>query len=111
MYLLPDKACSRKDEQSHVNNGQLVCNNNVLLLKLEVTHLDYSCPATIATTASQTLVYRFTDGFLSLNLSEAKIHNLNFQPLEVVSRYRDPQHQVVENYSYLFNLRPTVCKY
>ena len=24
---------------------------------------------------------------------------LNFQPLEVVSRYRDPQPQVVENYS------------
>ena len=30
-----------------------------------------------------------------------------FQALEVVSRYRDPQPQVVENYSYLFNLRPT----
>ena len=29
---------------------------------------------------------------------------LNFQPLEVVSRYRDTQLQVVENYSYLFNL-------
>ena len=25
---------------------------------------------------------------------------LNFQPLEVVSRYRDPQPQVAENYSY-----------
>ena len=36
--------------------------------------------------------------------------NLNFQPLEVVSRYRDPQLQVVENYSYLFNLRPNVYK-
>ena len=32
----------------------------------------------------------------------AKLGNLNFQPLEVVSRYRDPQPQVVENYSYLF---------
>ena len=28
---------------------------------------------------------------------------LNFQPLEVVSRYRDPQLQVAENYPYLFN--------
>ena len=37
--------------------------------------------------------------------------HLNFQPLEVVSRYRDPQHQLVENYSYLFNLRPNVYKY
>ena len=28
----------------------------------------------------------------------AKLNNLNFQPLEVVSRYRDPQPQVVGNY-------------
>ena len=28
-----------------------------------------------------------------------------FHPLEVVSRYRDPQLKVGENYSYLFNLR------
>ena len=36
---------------------------------------------------------------------------LNFQPLEVVSRYRDPQPQVVENYSYLFNLWLNIYKY
>ena len=30
--------------------------------------------------------------------------------LEVVSRYRDPQLQVGENYSHLFNLRPHICK-
>ena len=35
---------------------------------------------------------------------------LNFQPLEVVSRYRDPQPTVAENYSYLFNLRPNFYK-
>ena len=40
----------------------------------------------------------------------AKLINLNFQPLEFVSRYRDPQPQVVENYSYLFNLRPNINK-
>ena len=34
----------------------------------------------------------------------AKLIYLNFQPLEVVFRYRDPQLQVGENYSYLFNL-------
>ena len=38
----------------------------------------------------------------SRNMSK---YNLNFHPLEVVSRYRDPQLQVAENYSYLFNLR------
>ena len=41
-----------------------------------------------------------------INLYPAKFIYLNFQPLEVVSRYRDPQPQVVENYSYLLNLRP-----
>ena len=40
----------------------------------------------------------------------AKLIYLNFQPLEVVSRYRDPQPQVVEKYSYLFNSRPKIYK-
>ena len=43
-------------------------------------------------------------------LTLAKINNLNFHPLEVVARYRDPQLQVGKNYSYLFNLRPTIGK-
>ena len=37
-----------------------------------------------------------------------KLIYLNFQPLEVVSRYRTPQPQVVEKYSYLFNFRPNI---
>ena len=37
-----------------------------------------------------------------INPNHAKLIYLNFQSLEVVSRYRDPQPQVVENYSYLF---------
>ena len=41
----------------------------------------------------------------------AKLFYLNFQQLEVVSRYRDPQPQVVENYSYLFNFRPNIYNY
>ena len=32
------------------------------------------------------------------------LNNLKFQPLEVVSRYPDPELQVGDNYSYLFNL-------
>ena len=40
----------------------------------------------------------------------AKLCDLNFHELERVSRYRDPQIQVDENYSYLFNLRATTCK-
>ena len=43
-----------------------------------------------------------------LNLSSAELNNLIFYPLGGVSLYRDPQLQVGENYSYLFNLRPNV---
>ena len=34
-----------------------------------------------------------------------------FRPLEVVSRYRDQQLQAEENYSYVFNYRPNICKF
>ena len=40
----------------------------------------------------------------------AKLFNLNFHPLEVVSRCRDPQLQVSENYSDLTKWRPTIFK-
>ena len=43
-------------------------------------------------------------------LVPAKLIYLNFQALEVMSRYRDPQPQVLENYSYLFNLRAEIYK-
>ena len=46
-----------------------------------------------------------------INPYPAKVIYLNFQPLEVVDRYRDPQPQVVENYPHLFNLRPNIYKY
>ena len=42
---------------------------------------------------------------MDVNPYHAELIYLNFQPLEVVSRHRDPQPQVVENYSHLFNLR------
>ena len=41
---------------------------------------------------------------LHLNPWSTKRRNLHFQPLEVVSRYRDPQLQVTENVCYLWNL-------
>ena len=41
---------------------------------------------------------------LSINPDPAKLIYFNFQPLEVVHRYRDPQPQVVENYSYSVKL-------
>ena len=45
-----------------------------------------------------------------VNPYPAKLIHLNFQPLEVVSRYRDTQFQVAENYSYLFNLSTNICQ-
>ena len=44
---------------------------------------------------------------MNINNSSAKLINLNFHPLGVVSRYRDPQIQLGEHYSYLFNLTKT----
>ena len=46
-----------------------------------------------------------------LDPSTAKLFNLNFHPLKVVSRWRDPQVQVSENYSDLTKWRWTVFKY
>ena len=48
----------------------------------------------------------YTEGYssASLNPLPVKLFNLNFHPLEVVSRRRDPQLQVKENYSDLTNL-------
>ena len=40
----------------------------------------------------------------------AKLFNLNFHPLEAVSRWRDPQLQVSENYSGLTKWRLTLFK-
>ena len=40
-----------------------------------------------------------------------RLNYLNFQPIEAVSRYRDPQPQVVENLSYFFSFEHTyICK-
>ena len=47
----------------------------------------------------------------NLNPLTAKLFNLKFHPLEVVSRWRDPQLQVSENYSDLTKWRSTVFKY
>ena len=49
-------------------------------------------------------------GTQSVNPYPAKLIYLNFQPLEVVHRYRNPQLQVAENYSYLFNLKTNIDK-
>ena len=41
----------------------------------------------------------------------AKLFYLNFLPFKVIYHYRHPQPQVIEKYSYLFNLRPNINKF
>ena len=59
---------------------------------------------------SHLILYRFNISRASVNPLTAKLFNLNFHPLEVVSRWRDPQLQVSENYSYLTKWRSTLIK-
>ena len=69
----------------------------------------------IATSCKKTLKFKkpnlHTMLVQPLNPLTAKLFNLNFHPLEVVSRWRDPQLQVSENYSDLTKWRSTVFKY
>ena len=57
---------------------------------------------------SKRIVLDKTFNFHYINPLTAKLFNLNFHPLEVVSRWRDTQLQVSENYSDLTKLRSTV---
>ena len=43
-----------------------------------------------------------------LNSESTELFNLNFQSLEVVSRYRDPQLRVTENLCDLRNVSPNI---
>ena len=45
-----------------------------------------------------------------INFWGAKLNHLIFHPLAGVARYRDPQLQMGENNSYLFNVGPNICK-
>ena len=47
---------------------------------------------------------------LSWQYHDTRKPDKDFHLLEVVSRYRDPQLKVGENDSYLFNLKPSICK-
>ena len=46
-----------------------------------------------------------------VNQYPAKLIYFNRHPLEFVSRYRDPQFQASDDYSYLFILRPHICNF
>ena len=57
---------------------------------------------------SDLVTYKITP--VNINPCPAKVIYLNFHPLEVASRYRDPQLQVGENYPYVVNLGQNICK-
>ena len=65
----------------------------------------------LSSSPSALLLLHGNDPFL------AKLSHLNLHPLELVRRYRDPQVQVGENYSYLlmfkrafhFNISDLIC--
>ena len=59
---------------------------------------------------SESCHYLLGNKNLNINPYPAKLIYLNFQSLEVVSRYCDPQLQVAENYWYLLNLSTNICK-
>ena len=84
-------------------------NNKILIF----THF-YFCRILVKTytwyTNLANLMLIFPTHFL-VNPLTAKLFNLNFHPLEVVSRWRDPQLQVGENYSDLTKWRSTFFKY
>ena len=82
--------------------------NHVVLvyMKIDIIYEHYAL-LTLSTCTSRSLhVLR-----KQFNPSTAKLFNLNFHPLEVVSRWRDPQLQVSENYSDWTKWRSTVIKY
>ena len=58
-----------------------------------------------------TIPYSNLGNPLTLNPFTAKLFNVNVYPLEIVSRWRDPQLQVSENYSDLTKWRSTIFKY
>ena len=79
------------------------------------------CDKMFVISADALLIDYLTKYFLSSNVSShtsdamispynAKLTNLNFRSLEVVSRYRDPQLQAGEKYQYELNLRQTIHK-
>ena len=58
----------------------------------------------------QPFIFPLNQGICEMNIDpyHAMLIYLNFHSLEVVSRYRDPQLQLVEN-SYLFNWSTNIC--
>ena len=93
-----------------------VCNADVRIWKrvLSMVHTGYSLVIKILFKIEWIInlcrVGQFLGRHLAFNPFPAELSYLNFHPLQVVSRYRDPQLQAGENYVYLLNFRPNDSK-
>ena len=81
---------------------------NAMQIIVHVIFYEYNIPTLLSTVC---ILHRKLYDLYQFNPFTAKLFNLNFLPLEVVSRWRDPQLQVSENYSDLTKWRSTVFKY
>ena len=94
--------------------------NHNIYIATDITRVDidnavlFHCAPTIFTKrimTSHLLWCLFIAYKVVINPLTAKLFNWNFHSLEVVSRWRDPQLQVSENYTDLTKWRSTVFKY
>ena len=91
-----------------LENRQLI---HLYFYPLEVLSRDSQLAQCLAIVCDAGATLSRVSCLLGFNPLTAKLFNLNFHPLEVVSRWRDPQLQVSENYSDLTEWRSNVCKY
>ena len=112
-YLLFKHPCSSKNTQNYtVDKNVPPCADKHNLLNSDRSYKPLSTDGKSIYTRRLLFSAAVTSSINRLprplvNPQSAKLNHLNFHPLEVVPRYRDPQLQVGENYSYnLFHLRP-----
>ena len=126
-YLTRETRASRIIDTRCVHRYQtrIIDDLYTLCQYLTIAHRLFTTPDTIAvlcqisgcnvwpayTDAGETSFQRQRLLATCINPLTAKWFNLNFHPLEVVSRWHDPQLQVSKNYSYLTKWRSTVFKY
>ena len=79
-----------------------VCHNCLMIMDMH-----YCCSwVNLSLQDKRTFVFSFDDHEPKV----IRLSYLNFHPLEAVARYRDPQLQVGENYSYLFNFSSNIYR-
>ena len=99
-------SCEIDDNLTSIWFVDIVDHAVLVYLKIDIIYEHYALSTLSTCTSRSQHVLR-----KQLHPSTAKLFNLNFHPLEVASRWRDPQLQVSENYSDWTKWRSTVIKY